>query len=265
MATRRIIDLTARQSDPPVRPERFRLRGGKVWKRNPKDVTGIVIHQTGVHYSVSGNQIEAAGGDRHEALHRRGLLLKAHMVVFNGKTAGVRCNHALHVTPLDWFLYHGHGLNSRSLGIEIEGNYPMKMKEELASPELVRAAREAIKYMVQKGRRMGMPIKYIWAHRQSSKNRGRDPGEELWKKVVLEYAVPVLGLKLQPDLTTGTGRSIPSRWGRAAIITGIGAGTVAVGVGAFFLIRALLRRRARGGSSQGLDGSSGGFAVFGEY
>jgi hypothetical protein len=57
-----------------------------------------------------------------------------------------------------------------------------------------------------------MPIQYIWAHRQSNKDRGRDPGEEIWKRVVLQYAVPVLGLEIQPEFKIGDGRTIPPHW-----------------------------------------------------
>jgi hypothetical protein len=57
-----------------------------------------------------------------------------------------------------------------------------------------------------------MPIEYIHAHRQSSGTRRSDPGEELWQKVVLEFAVPVLGLKTEPSRVLKDGRPIPESW-----------------------------------------------------
>jgi hypothetical protein len=80
------------------------------------------------------------------------------------------------------------------------------------SDGLLYAARMGVKALVDRGRMQGMPIRYIWAHRQSNKDRGRDPGEEIWKRVVLEYAVPVLGLEIQPDLRVGDGNPIPASW-----------------------------------------------------
>lgn len=260
-----IVDITNLQTDPPSASSRFKLRSGKVLKRDPKTVTGIVVHQTGTDFIVSSRQVKNAGGDRHEALHRRALGVPVHVTVFHGKAAGVDCNHAVHAVPLDWYAYHADELNSRSLGIEIEGSYPGIMTIPKMSDAFVQAARDGIRYLVTEGRRMGMPIKYVWAHRQSSKDRGNDPGSEIWRKVVLEYAVPVLGLELQPDLVVGDGKPIPATWGREGVITAGGVvAAAALGVGGFFLLRALRRRRAgRRGRGEGSAGFGGGFGVFG--
>ena len=74
------------------------------------------------------------------------------------------------------------------------------------------AAKAALKHLVEEGRKQGMPIKYIWAHRQTYKSKRGDPGGEIWRKLVLEYAVPVLGLEVQNELTYRTGKTIPVEW-----------------------------------------------------
>lgn len=237
-----VIDLTKLALDPPESKDRehYKIVGGKVMKRDPRTVDGIVLHQTGVEYGLTAAQVRAVGGDRHEALHRRALGQHVHMGVFDGKEAGVRCGHAVYSHPLDWYIYSADELNKRSISIEVEGKFAGTYLVEQASKWLIDGAKEGLKFLVDEGRRMGMPIKYIWAHRQSSKNRGSDPGPELWKKLVLGYAVPVLGLEIQPDLVVGDGRSIPGGWGRTPLQTGallgIGAwaGWAAAGLSAFF-------------------------------
>jgi hypothetical protein len=39
-----------------------------------------------------------------------------------------------------------------------------------------------------------------------------DPGWEIWKHVVLDYGVPVLGLKTQPEKTWRNGKPVPPQW-----------------------------------------------------
>jgi hypothetical protein len=87
------------------------------------------------------------------------------------------------------------------------------------TPGIIAAGRAALRWMVEEGRRQGMPIQFIYAHRQSNGNKPGDPGEGLWRALVLEYAVPVLGLKTQPARTwkgvgkkTPDGRPIPKEW-----------------------------------------------------
>jgi len=57
-----------------------------------------------------------------------------------------------------------------------------------------------------------MPIEYIWAHRQSNGQKPSDPGMGIWQKVVVEYGVPVLGLKAQTDKCWKDGKKIPTNW-----------------------------------------------------
>lgn len=209
-----IFDLRAEQTDPPAMKKKFkRDRHGKVIRRDPSEVTGITIHQTAVRYQAADYQIAAAGGSRELALARRALRVACHVMAFHE-------GFIVATNPLDWYVYHGNGFNAFELGIEIDGNFPgliggTTWNGKTPTPvtdESVRAARAGIEYLVREGRAMGMPITQIHAHRQSSATRRSDPGEELWKRVVLEYAVPVLGLETEPDRVLGNGRPIPTDW-----------------------------------------------------
>lgn len=201
--------------------KKFKTRSGKVVKRVPSMVSGITIHQTGVLYGVNDRQLAAAGGDERLALSTRAKKIAAHAVAFDGFYTKTY--------PLSWYVYHGNGLNRKTLGLEIDGLYPGLLDkpetvelEHLTSlwkgtatdltDSRVTAAKAALRYLVEEGRKLGMPIRYIYAHRQSSGTRRSDPGEELWRKVVLEYAVPVLELVPRQKFTVGAGKPIPDDW-----------------------------------------------------
>ena len=197
-------------------PQKFKRSGGLPAIRDPKMITGITVHQTAVPYSVRDYQIHDAGGDEHLALARRSLKVACHVMAFR-KGFITTPNHLTH------YVYHGNGFNSHELGIEIDGNFPGLIggkvwnhkrggKATTITDTLVQAACAGIEYLVRQGRKEGMPITQIHAHRQSSANRRSDPGEELWRRVVLEYAVPVLGLKTEPDRVLRDGRPIPHEW-----------------------------------------------------
>lgn len=212
-----VYDFREGRDNPPKPMKKYKRRG-KVVERDPSVITGITIHQTAVKYDVREYQIHNAGGDRNLALAKRALNVACHAMVFHDGFISL-------TNPLQWYVYHGNGFNATELGLEIDGNYPgliggetwnKKSPTEL-SDKIIHAARVAIKILVAEGLKQGMSISYIHAHRQSSKTRRSDPGEEIWKRVVLEYAVPILGLKTQPDLTLKNGRPIPIEWDKQGV------------------------------------------------
>lgn len=194
-------------------PKKFKRVGGKPVVREPSQVTGITIHQTAVKYCVAPYQVKAAGGDERLALARRSLQVACHVMAFHD-------GFLAWPNPLEWYVYHGNGFNAFELGIEIDGNYPgvrggptwNGKKATDITPNLITAARAGIELLVREGRKLGMPIEYIHAHRQSSATRRDDPGEELWKNVVLDFAVPVLGLRTELRRTLRDGRPVPREW-----------------------------------------------------
>lgn len=208
-----IYDLRDEQTDPPAVPGKFKRKNGLVIRRDPSTVTGITIHQTAVKFGTAPYQVAQAGGDERLSLARRSLRVACHVMSFHD-------GFIAWPNPLDWYVHHGNGFNAFELGIEIDGNYPgliggVTWNRKSCTPvtdTLIQTARAGVELLVREGRRMGMPIEYIHAHRQSSITRRSDPGEAIWKHVVTEYAVPVLGLKTEPRRTIGKGRPIPLDW-----------------------------------------------------
>ncbi len=181
--------------------------------RAPHKVTGIVLHQTGVDYELTSNQIKQAQGDRHLALYKRVRKINAHVVILHGHAAQIKVNRGCLLHNVLEHLPSSHNLSGRSISVEIEGNYPFKMTDAKAFEAFVNSARRALKEVVTLARQEGMPIKYIWAHRQSTVKRPRDPGEELWKLLVEDYAIPTLGLQAPVHETYGGGGfTIPDKW-----------------------------------------------------
>ena len=209
-----VIDLRGKQKALPKPAKKWRIRNGQVVSRDMSTVDGVVLHQTAVWYGVSKRQVREAGGDEHKALHNRGLKIACHAIAFGGDKADLDCAHAVITNPLQWYVNHGSRLNKKSLGLEIEGKYPglMKHSDERVPDHVIKAACDALRFLVEEGRKQGAPIKYVWAHRQSSPTRRDDPGEEIWQRVALDYGVKVLGLETQPQKTWGKGSPIPVEW-----------------------------------------------------
>lgn len=207
-----VVDLSHMQKDPPpYDPPHHRMvydmtRGGNVvFCRKPRSIDGIVIHQTGCWFGVSKALLKEMGGNYVAAKHRRALNVAAHMTAFD-------TGFAVLAHPLDWYVYHANSLCARSLGLEVEGAFPGVMsKGKYLTPKLIQAACDGLEYLVDRGRSMGMPLKFIWAHRQSSPSKENDPGEEIWRKIVLGFAVPKLRLQVQNDYASG-GKPIPESW-----------------------------------------------------
>lgn len=177
---------------------------GKTVVRAPSTVTGIVLHQTACVFGPSDPARR----------HRRALAVPCHALAFRDGTYACPA-------PLPWFLYTSNGFNATTLGLEVEGKYRGLERDpntcwggnETPLDELtVATARAAMRWLVEEGRKLGMPIRLVYAHRQSNGQKPSDPGEGLWKRVVLEYAVPVLGLSTAPSRTMGDGKPIPRAW-----------------------------------------------------
>ncbi len=192
---------------------KFKRVGGRPVVRDPAQVTGVTIHQTAAKYGVAPYQVQAAGGNARLALARRSLRVACHMMAFHD-------GFVAWPNDLTHYVYHGNGFNAFELGLEIDGNYPgvkggktwNGKRPTKVTPEVIKAAQAAVELLVIEGRRLGMPIEYVHAHRQSSATRRDDPGEELWRAVVLGFAVPILGLKVEQGRTIGQGRPVPKDW-----------------------------------------------------
>lgn len=217
-----IVDIRHLMPDPPPLingKRKWRVRNGTVVRRRPKNIDKIVFHQTAARFGVSKRQLREADGDKRVALAKRGQSISTPITVFynDGDPFVAYCY------DLDWYSYHGNDFNSTGVGFEIDGDFPGLMNDpntayrKKDNPDVLSylhkcAACRAVRLIVDDGRKMGMPLKYVVAHRQSSPTRRSDPGEQIWKEVVLDYAVRELGLETVPDLIQKKGYSIPKQW-----------------------------------------------------
>lgn len=191
-------------------------------RRDPKDVDTIVIHQVAIEFGVSERQVRLSGGDRELALARRALDAACHYMAF-------RSGFYVAAHPLDVYVNHGNRFNRHSLGVEIDGRYcgivddpDTAAREDLKTtwqgnpsdfnPLILETSKAMLHTMVEEARDMGMPIKYVVAHRQSNKNRRSDPGEEIWRQLVEGWAVEALNLETRPHVDIG-GYRLPKQWG----------------------------------------------------
>lgn len=208
-----LLDLRGEQHPSLFPPKRLRdgssqatskTSRGKTVVRDPATIDGIVLHQTACVFGPAADRSKA---------HRRALGIPAHAVAFRD---GVFAAPA----PLTWWLYHGNGLNGHTLGLEVEGCYPGLVgkpstlwggTETPLDEVTIATARAALAWLVVQGRALGMPLRYVYAHRQSNIGKPSDPGEGLWRALAVEYAVPVLGMETRTRYTDG-GRAVPRQW-----------------------------------------------------
>lgn len=206
-----VLDLRSEQTDP---APKSKVVAGKTVMRAPHTITAIVLHQTACTYGVSQQQIDAAGGDRELALHRRALNVACHAMAFRDGTV---------VLPnkLQSYMNAANGWNSQSLSVEIVGRYPGLTSQpdkttwggdptELTDLTIA-TAREAVRTLVELGRAEGMVLDRLVSHRQSSASRRSDPGQGIWEEVAL-WAQQALGLKLCQSITVGDGKPVPVEW-----------------------------------------------------
>ena len=135
------------------------------------------------------------------------------------------------VNPLNGLMWHANSFNGRSVGIEVSGNFcgmkgnrrtwwrpqtgfsehrhgPHELSEQQAE-----ATRMAIRHICDEVARHGGAITHIFAHRQASKDRISDPGEEIWGQCG-EWARRELGLSSGPSgYHVGSGYPLPAAWG----------------------------------------------------
>jgi len=169
------------------------------------DLRGMTLHQTG-----------CAMGD---SPHRWGNV-NAH---YGATQSGI----AYRINPLTDFIWHGHGLSHISGGVEVEGNFEGLTGKRytlwsggggphyLTEPQ--KKALDLIFYDIKEQfALLGKEWTNIYAHRESSEDRIGDPGEEIWKNIVLPWA---FRLDLDRDrfdggryYKKGTGHVIPKGW-----------------------------------------------------
>lgn len=207
----RLLDLRDRAPKRQKRSKR-RWKVGPTVMRDPATVDGIVLHQAAVQWGARPSHRREAEGDERLAIALRVVDdVPAHAVAMQSGDVILR-------SPLRAFLYHANALNARSLGVEVEGLYDGVEVDGAHPPPTdvtIAAARRAVVELVLRGREEGMPLRYIWAHRQSSPTRRADPGSVLWTEVGL-WAALHLDLDVQPRKTWVSrgrlGLPLPAAW-----------------------------------------------------
>ena len=196
-------------------------RGNAVVKRDPAAVDTLVVHQTAVEFGVSARAVKLAAGDEELALARRALDVACHAMAF-------RAGFFVAAHPLRDFVHHAQRLNPSALCLEIDGRYSGLLddpatvaREDLQTTwrgeptelteETSRTARAAIRWLVEEAAREGMVIRRITGHRITSDDRRSDPGEGLWREVVLP-AADELSLEVVRRSPWNQGRHIPEAW-----------------------------------------------------
>lgn len=176
----------------------------KLWERERSlsSITGVTWHQTGC--SMPSDPMGWSRVNAHYGLTQEGL-----PILIN--------------KPTD-FIWHAQGLSKKTIGIEIEGNYPGVTNNPKTlwrggggphslNDKMIAGAVSIVEDILSrvafdKG-------KYFYAHRQSSPTRRADPGQEIWTKIVAPLAVRY-GFEIVPDYTKGKGRKLPVEWGYGA-------------------------------------------------
>jgi hypothetical protein len=190
----------------PRTKDRGKSKGTRDWNK----ITGITLHQTACQFGT--NPMRLLNVPTHSA-----TLVDGSIVLMHDPPA---------------YMHHAGKLNRTDIGIEVSCSAPgvvgvaetfwlpkkykhLKGEERLAksSPPTVaqlEATKELVKYYVDLVAENGGKIKYIHAHRQSSKSRIGDPGEQIWKAVA-NWAVEELGLDPHYNWDKG-GNALPDVW-----------------------------------------------------
>jgi hypothetical protein len=181
--------------------DRRKIMHHRAWEQ----VTGVTLHQTACHLGEAPDRWKSLGA--HLGITREGKILWMH--------------------DFDNAVVHGNGLNSHTVGIEMDGYYAgvegdlktfwrptdaPKRKPMVPTPALIEAAHQAVRWIVAIVAAHGGTVTGMRAHRQASKTRQSDPGSALWKAV----ALPLMEeLKLSdggPFECIGSGKPIPEAW-----------------------------------------------------
>ena len=184
-----------------------RIVRGRTVMRPAASITGICIHQMGMDIEPTEGQLMHAGGNHRLAKARSFREIPAHACASKDQFFSVHAE-------LQHFLSHGHSFNRDTIALEIEGSYDEyikdKKRDELTENTIL-ASREALSYLVRGGIEVGMPLKYIYAHRQAHRLLSRDPGEAIWREVVM-WGAETYDLEIRPRHTRGDGHAVPTTW-----------------------------------------------------
>ena len=161
--------------------------------KRTREVDSVVLHQMG--FSRGSDLMRYVG-------------VTAHFVV--APDGGVAQLH-----PMSARLSSSHGFNGRSVAIEFAGNL-RSANGKWWSPE-THGRNTLMAPQVDSGRRLlrmlrGAGVRFVFAHRQSSEDRGNDPGPEVWSSVG-QWALERLEMSDGGErYALDGGKSVPASW-----------------------------------------------------
>jgi hypothetical protein len=186
-----------------------------------------VTPRMGAHPGAARKGVRDWGAIDSVCLHQTAVSLGERPARWNTLRAHVgvtREGQIFQVYGLSDLVYHGNGLNGRSVGIECSGSYegvegnrrtwwqpPGVAEPQRPTAELVEATKRAVRWVVAEVAAHGGRVRYCFAHRQSSSSRQSDPGSAIWQAVALELEREGL-VETRPGYTVGTGRVVPEAW-----------------------------------------------------
>ena len=170
-----------------------------------KQITGITLHQTAS--LIGERETSWFGVPAHLGITRAGRVIQ----LYNFTD---RVN-------------HGRDLDGGDIGIEIDGYFegvegnnatlwrpPAEPGRKPLQPtgEQIEAARQSVHWIRETVKAFGGRLRYVHAHRQSSKDHQSDPGSRIWHDVGV-WAQAKLGLSDGgKDFAIGRGLPIPEAW-----------------------------------------------------
>lgn len=174
--------------------------------RAPNAVYDIVWHQADVEMGEKPSRYKDSSA--HFFVTSGGLIIQLHDV--------------------EWLTHHAHALNEHTIGIELEGMFAgvdgdlsdaswpkyhkvLNRKPQHLTEVQIDAAKSLARWVKAHLTSRGGSLRNYYAHRQGSNTRDRDPGQEIWRKVVMPSALET-GCGLPMDEVFGKGEKIPLEW-----------------------------------------------------
>lgn len=184
------------------------VKAKRLRKNNWKGIVGITLHQTAVNMGNRASRYKKVSA--HVAITPDGKIVQ-----MNG---------------LNWVVYHGHSFNGSrgpgDVGIEISGAFagiegdestfwrpkskPYRKPDSVTDAQ-IEATLRCIEWTINEVKEHGGEVKFIHAHRQSSKMRTSDPGSKVWETIAL-VSKERWGLRDGGPKFTAGGYAIPKQW-----------------------------------------------------
>ena len=171
---------------------------------------GQISEETLSRYDTGNGDVDATA--ERMALHERFWPVAYHWV-------GLRNGDVLFNNAPERYTYHGNRSNRFAIGVSAEAKLPAR--ETGRTPQhtpvddhFIETNRAMLRLAITTSRDAGAPLTHVTAHRCFSTKRTGDPGEAVWREVVLPVCAD-LDVTVDYDLVNG-GRAIPIDWDPAA-------------------------------------------------